>query len=409
MARWSDFVIRERSAEKGLTMRSTTAVLAISLVMTASAASGTQYTCAASVAVQPTVRSEGLGELIGDLILLCSGTVPENGISDNLTVSLGTNVTSKLIAAASEALLLVDDPPPGSQTLGTNVFEGTVAANQVTFTNVPLGPAPGGENVQHVIRIVNVRINAEALSNSTNAVPVLAAISVSGSTSVPVNDPVQTVAFIQPGSTFSANCIGGSVELRFTELFPTAYKTRGTQMQNVPGNIYTTESGFTPDPTLPGNPGFADTGTELGVALSGIAAGVVLSVPPTITADTLVLDAVSPPGGGVVPIVGGEATIVYEVVASTPLADEAVIIPLQVSSVQQRPPAIVVRGTLYPISDVVTASTTAPIPRFADESVALEVPLFCTGAPAMSSLSLMVMVVGLLGGGVMMARRRSRS
>lgn len=393
-------------------MRSTVAAgltLLVSLLSSAASAGAVPYTCTANVAVPPTVRAEGLTELMGDLVLTCTGDVPENGISVNLTVSLGTNITSKVIGAASEALVLIDDPAPGSQTLGTNVFEGVVTGNQVRFSNVPVGPAPGGDDVQHVIRFVNIRADVNALAASAVlVVPMLAAISVSGASSLPISNPIQTVAFAQPGSAFSAHCAGGFVELRFTELFPTSYKVRGTNDQNVPGTIYNTESGFTPKPILSGSPGFADTGTELAVQIDQIADGVTFSVPPTITSGGLTLNAVIPPGGGDVPIAGGQALIAYEVVDADPLQIDDVVIPLQVSSVARQPPPIVVFGNLFPISTVHTASDSAPIPRFADVSVGQEVPIVCTGAPVVSPLALMALALGLLGVGVLMVRRRAR-
>src|SRR5437660_551157 len=83
---------------------------------------GGPLTCAASVPAPPTVRAKGMTELIGDIVLVCTGGVPlASGASIptvSLTVSLGTNVTSRLLGAntatspsnASEALLLLDEP-----------------------------------------------------------------------------------------------------------------------------------------------------------------------------------------------------------------------------------------------------------------------------------------------------------
>jgi hypothetical protein len=62
--------------------------------------------CAASVAVPPTLRSEGLTELVGDIVLTCTGgPTPGSGTigastpipTANFTVSFGTNVTSRLL------------------------------------------------------------------------------------------------------------------------------------------------------------------------------------------------------------------------------------------------------------------------------------------------------------------------
>ena|SRR6185369_10100361 len=83
--------------------------------------------CTASVAVPPQLRSEGLTELIGDIVLTCTGgpALPNGSVvpTANITVSLGTNVTSRILSTASlnngptqnisEALLLIDEPGSG--------------------------------------------------------------------------------------------------------------------------------------------------------------------------------------------------------------------------------------------------------------------------------------------------------
>jgi len=87
------------------------------------------FACQANVAVPPTLRAEGLTELIGDIVLTCTGGVtPIVGSTlptANVTVSLGANVTSRLLnyamvtpssvtaANTSEALLLIDEPGSG--------------------------------------------------------------------------------------------------------------------------------------------------------------------------------------------------------------------------------------------------------------------------------------------------------
>src|SRR5208337_2805094 len=59
------------------------------------------FQCTASVAVPPEIRAEGLTELVGDIVLTCSGgPVPTLGqpISTvNITVSFPTNVTNRLL------------------------------------------------------------------------------------------------------------------------------------------------------------------------------------------------------------------------------------------------------------------------------------------------------------------------
>jgi len=83
------------------------------------------FTCTANAAVPPTLRSEGMTELVGDIVLDCTGGVPtagpiagppavaaQNIPQVNFTVFLNTNITSRILDSfnTSEALLIVDEP-----------------------------------------------------------------------------------------------------------------------------------------------------------------------------------------------------------------------------------------------------------------------------------------------------------
>jgi len=80
----------------------------------------TPFTCSAQAGVTPTVRVEGYTELVGDLVLGCSGGTPTTsgalvpGV--NITLIINTNITSKLTAGTfDEALLIIDEPnAPGA-------------------------------------------------------------------------------------------------------------------------------------------------------------------------------------------------------------------------------------------------------------------------------------------------------
>jgi len=340
-------------------------------------------TCVANVAVPPQLRSEGMTELIGDIVLTCTGGSPlAPGTSvptANITVSLGTNVTSRLLGTSSatspsntsEALLLIDEPTTsgnplqngvgttlpftlcGNSALGAgpggcatfvssgpagtgtgpgagqttagcstsggnttcsaapNTFQGLVNANQVTFLGVPINP-PSTGGFARVYRITNVRANVSALGGGglAGTTQLLASVSISGSQSLPVSNPVLVAGFIQAGLTTSlrntANSGGGSNQnlnqcggggpspnniLRYTENFGTAFKTRvapGTNAtpgsgvsstpttsngtQGTPGTIYNSESGLITNVT--GNAGLADYGTRLKAVFNNVPAGV---------------------------------------------------------------------------------------------------------------------------------------
>jgi len=94
---------------------------------------GSPFTCSATNgAVTPTVRSEGITELVGDIVIQCTGgaaLAPGTQIPlANITVFLNTQVTSRLlgggtpaVANNSEALLLIDEPNSGLSGYGPSV------------------------------------------------------------------------------------------------------------------------------------------------------------------------------------------------------------------------------------------------------------------------------------------------
>jgi len=134
-------------------------------------ASAQPVVCNTSVSVTPIVRAEGLAELVGDLVLYCTGgspTAPGKPVPQvNVTVFLNTNITSKVLgtqlvafgngqtSALNEALLIIDEPnspnSPGVQCGPKGAWNGS---------------APGGVNV------CSGGV-AGALSTNGNAYPIL--------------------------------------------------------------------------------------------------------------------------------------------------------------------------------------------------------------------------------------------
>jgi len=108
------------------------------------------FACTANAGVPPIVRAEGVTELVGDLILNCTGGTPTPLGSliplSNVQIFLNTNVTSRIFAASlapdgyeSEATMLIDEPYPGGQ-------PPTPAGTPAT---------PGGPTVQTACQAVN--------------------------------------------------------------------------------------------------------------------------------------------------------------------------------------------------------------------------------------------------------------
>jgi hypothetical protein len=357
---------------------------------------GTATTCVAGTAVPPQLRTEGYTELVGDITLVCSGgTAPAVGNvipQANIVVQLPGTITSRLIGSASEALLLIDEPgasslaglgpsepqtlcttpligcqawvgvvsgfdapvtPQYSTTLASNVFQGVTTGSQVTFFGVPI-LAPVTTGVSRVIRITNLRVNANGITGGGSGFQsVLAQISVNN-VQVSVTNPTVTVGYIQQSfqGSFRNGTNAAAVAtstfyqcqpqintpvafLRFSELFGTAFKTRvnganggsgtgyypltvsSTQIQNIPGAIYNSESGFvsnfgaTTTLAAASKAGLADYGTRLKAVFSNLPAGV--SVYVATVNDT---DGTTPTGGaaagtGVVPAPAGSPELAY--------------------------------------------------------------------------------------------------
>src|SRR5438876_11918726 len=75
------------------------------------------FVCNANAGVPPVVRSEGITEFVGDLILQCTGGNPtpigQPIPTSDLRLTLNTNLTSRLLnpaGGAVEAMLLLDEP-----------------------------------------------------------------------------------------------------------------------------------------------------------------------------------------------------------------------------------------------------------------------------------------------------------
>jgi len=343
--------------------------LAFGAASTANAQQVAAFSCVGNAGVPPIVRAEGLTELVGDLVLNCNGGTPTaagNLVPQaNVQIFLNTNVTSRLVADPwSEAMLMIDEPSAAAQRYCTvnggcavtgvgaalgldgradgidydevgatgvpNVFQGRQSgANSIVWLGVPIDPP--GTNATRIIRITNVRANANQLGVSSTLIPtqIVMFISVTGTTSVPINNPQQTVAFIQPGLSFSVRqavnsylqCVsfnrdaatdtskalnnGKGTVVRFAEGFASSFKRRNVAAytdantspvpanQNVPGAIYNTESGFynqnavsvtsaTNGITIAG---LADHGTRLMARFANVPAGVSLyaSLYPVVT------------------------------------------------------------------------------------------------------------------------------
>jgi len=342
------------------------------LIGLTSTASAQGVSCVANSGVPPLVRAEGYTELVGDVVLTCTGGTAANPFLANFQLFLNTNITSRLISGISEATLLIDEPgapvilaggatggpkpfcPAPNPTLSTGTTGGTNSSNAIPAPGIPgannsqtiacnpydatqsyqtgtynafvanstsqnnavvwpgipvVPPATAGTRT---FRFTNIRANAAGLGTSNTLIPtqIVAFISVSGSQAITINNPQQTVGYVQQGLQFSltkcdgtagsavalSQCVAngsgfpasdiGTFGLKFREGFQNAFKPRITlpaQATSVPGVPYNSESGFVRAgggvfTGAAGGPGYADSGTKLSARFNNIPAGVRLFV-----------------------------------------------------------------------------------------------------------------------------------
>ena len=411
----------------------------------------------------------------------------------NITIFLNTAITSRTYANGwSEALLIVDEPgssalpgvtntqlacndPNGicsmTSTGGTlatydgspgrpNIFPGVVTGNSVSFFSIPID-TPGAPGNVLTLRITNIRANAAALSAGPNAsaTPVIASIAVSNTILLPISNPTPTVGYVQPGLTFSVrtpdnSAVSGGLPsipcsttqrvgvLRFAEIFGTASKTRTTApfadsntspapvVQNVPGMIYNSESGFyIPNLTAPtvdfATVGLTDAGTRFRATFNNVPPGANVYVSTTnvtysggnpsaatagtvarlIQNDALAFAALDPTTTleGVptvqLQVTNGSATAAWEVLATNPAALQNYDFVVWVQGPVTAAGTATVNGSYGPAPPSfnagvgAAASSTLPLPRFvadpnpadslftAANCVAITAPVLTAGTP----------------------------
>jgi len=381
------------------------ALIAGALLFTA-VASAQPYACNAN-AVPTLGRSEGIAEPTGDVLLVCTGTIPGTGILANIRYRLTQNITTDLESGSTtEALLILDEGADGFRGYGgtidgtQNVYQAVrISDDEIEWTGVWLA-APGSAGFK-VIRLTDIRGNAQAAGDFGT---LFATINIVSPTSVPVDNPVLRVMDTRPGLTFSVsdasykNCEDpeeqGSMYVNFKEGFASAFKPIGDAAggNTLTGGAYRNESGFSPinmlqgGTTLTGTPGQANHGTRLMARFKNIPSGATLKVPYRVTTSAgLIAQLVSSPnsdgGGGTVSSnsstspsvsVPSSGLVVYEVTSITAgsySTQETVSVEVAVSySIPGPLGSGTVNGNFAPISTTYTMSASAYEPRFVDRA-----------------------------------------
>ena len=236
------------------------------------------------LASPPELRSEGITERVGNIVLSCSGGTPGNVITSNLTFFLSVNVTNKLAGSAFTDVLLTVDT--GSGPTPVNVPAEPFGAMGVAFNGVTFTVPPSG-NV--TLQLSNLRGDASQLGTTAEQ-PVTARVAVSGSSAMAISNNAEFgVGFTLPGllATFSSNgvtCSGSLLPsiINIGNLFATGTRFFSTRITE----------GFTA--AFQVKDAFSDTGTRILVSYSNFPEGALLFVPEFIAGS----DAMVPTSGG---------------------------------------------------------------------------------------------------------------
>jgi len=304
-------------------------VLIAGALLFTTVAGAAEYGCRAH-ADPVLVRSEGIAEKMGDVLLECGGAVPAGGIRVNIRLKLTANITSNPFDSTpvyNEATLILDSGADGfrgydSVSPVTRLNDGTqnvyqavrISDDEIEWQGVTLA-AVNSTGAFTSIRMTNVRGNVQARGDFAT---IYATVNFNPSAPVPVDNNLVVVADTRPGLEFSVdagnlkNCVfnsygwsAGSAEediidpfvfgywygysgvLHFKEGFGDAFKPKGPDTGTpppprnaTPGGAYRNESGFTVPSLAAGallsqsTIGKANYGTRLFARLSDVPTGV---------------------------------------------------------------------------------------------------------------------------------------
>ncbi|HYO83124.1 MAG TPA: IPT/TIG domain-containing protein, partial [Bryobacteraceae bacterium] len=357
--------------------------------------------------VTPILRSEGVAERLGDIVLTCTGA-PNTTVRGNLTVFLNTTVTNRDLGSGNlDAILAIDEVPAGvpARLDGTNrvTWSGltiTIPASRQTSLRISnlrgdasIGGAPAippqfgsGASLPQQLT-AQLAFNPGGLLNfTTTNFPVgvterglyattLTRIVPSQAGSPLPSEPASFTAFIARGTAFAST--------RVTEGHATAFEPR--QPQTSQGTrIMLRFSGYPADARLFVPAAVAGLNATVPTR-AGDFGGPVSGGQYTAGSNTLLLARVlftDPQGSGgspyspqsgtldamtEVPLQDGAGIAVYEVLDGNPQARESAQIPVFIGlarSESARSVTVQVQTTFGPISTTPTVSTFAPIPRF---------------------------------------------
>ncbi len=260
-----------------------------------------------ATAVPPVVRAEGIAELVGDIILACQsgGGGPGPNVIINASISLNVNITNnkgfEVSQEITDAAMIVNEnnctdpqaspvfgvcgaPNPAVQDPQHGILRNVNRLEWDTINfPVPGASIPGGNHPSTTtLRFTSLRANASQLGipdqPSFPGPQVLAFVSLTGPTNIPINNNVLTVAVPILGmisnvteTASGLQCFDGEshAAIEIEEGFATAFKGQGSATFN-PGNTQFESGYFAPGSQ---NGAGASQGTRLHLTLSNVPAG----------------------------------------------------------------------------------------------------------------------------------------
>ena len=340
------------------------------------------YSCSTQATEQVALRARALAELVAPVVIRCSGTKPAGGIVGAIHVNLSVPLASRTLDSANnanEALLLIDNPAPGTQVgravdlvvPSANVIQGFYTAGFIVWQTLEIAPPGPAGPFTREFRIVNVRANVSQLAapatvtmnitmltnpfvpftgTQTNVGTVTGTGGVAARTFNDSSDYTQVIDGcvgnkpIVAADTFRDFNVrfgeGNSNEFRRRNVATSAGASSAIANQNVPTTNYGTETGFynssLPTVNSMNLAGLATNGARLMARFTGVPSGVSVyvttgAVPEGTISSNIVarLTATDSNGSGQfspvpalvgdfaqVPVVNGVATAVWEILES---------------------------------------------------------------------------------------------
>ena len=362
------------AANTGAARTATLTIAGLTYTVAQAAIGATTPGCTVSAPAAPEVALEGRTEVLGELVLVCSGP-----LTADITLRLNTNVTNGLQADGSttDAALSVNS--------GATVNGRISGYNTIGWAGVAW-PSSGA-----TIRISKVRADASLLSLSAGlqSASITGQVIVSTTAPVPVANSTQTLANALPSMVFRKDppaSVGSqtTIGLHYEEAFSAAFQAAATRLRLVVANVPGTVQVYAPV--------YPTEGASLAQLYSadgnGAGGSPLAGNPLNGTLYQQLL-----PGGGT-------ATATWLVLAADPTQLETLTFPLVIIGASTNDlNQIQVTASLAPISAVSVASANAPVPRYRDFSVPqqlvnLRISTMLPAARAAASLASRAVTVG---------------